>query len=104
MIELLGLMVEALPIGPDGIHRAAEEMIAEHGPDALTTAKKRALMCTLDGTDTLPSELQSQYKLEALERRVQELEALERRVQSLEAWALKDLIIEGGPVSSAVFE
>ena len=60
--------------------------------------------CTLDGTDTLPSELQSQYKLEALERRVQELEALERRVQSLETWALKDSIIEGGPVSSVVFE
>ena len=60
--------------------------------------------CTLDGTDTLPSELQSQYKLEALERRVQELEALERRVQSLEVWALKDSIIEGGPVSSVVFE
>ncbi len=70
--------------------------------------------CTLDGTDTLPSELQSQYKLEALERRVQELEALERRVQELEAlerrvqsletWALKDSIIEGGPVSSVVFE
>ena len=50
--------------------------------------------CTLDGTDTLPSELQSQYKLEALER----------RVQSLETWALKDSIIEGGPVSSVVFE
>ena len=50
--------------------------------------------CTLDGTDTLPSELQSQYKLEALERRVQELEA----------WALKDSIIEGAPVSSVVFE
>ncbi len=60
--------------------------------------------CTLDGTDTLPSELQSQYKLEALERRVQELEALERRVWSLETWTLKDSIIQGGPVSSTVFE
>ncbi len=64
----------------------------------------QASTCTLDGTDTLPSELQSQHKLEALERRVQELEALERRVQSLETWALKDSIIEGGPVSSVVFE
>ena len=35
-------MVEALPIGSDGIHRAAEEMIADHGPEALAEAKKRA--------------------------------------------------------------
>ena len=42
-------MTEALPIGPDGIHRAAEEMIVDHGPDALTTAKKRALVLRAEG-------------------------------------------------------
>ncbi len=46
-------MIEALPIGPDGIHRAAEEMIAEHGPDALTTAKKRALVLSAEGFESL---------------------------------------------------
>ena len=46
-------MIEALPIGPDGIHRAAEEMIAEHGPEALTTAKKRALVLRSAGFESL---------------------------------------------------
>ncbi len=46
-------MVEALPIGPDGIHRAAEEMIVEHGPEALTTAKKRALVLRAEGFESL---------------------------------------------------
>ncbi len=52
--ERMGVfMIEALPIGPDGIHRAAEEMIAEHGPDALTTAKKRALVLRAEGFESL---------------------------------------------------
>jgi len=46
-------MIEALPIGPDGIHRAAEEMIAEYGPDALTTAKKRVLVLRAEGFESL---------------------------------------------------
>ncbi len=46
-------MVEALPIGPDGIHRAAEEMIAEHGPEALTTAKKEAHAARAEGFESL---------------------------------------------------
>jgi hypothetical protein len=46
-------MIEALPIGPDGIHRAAEEMIVEHGPEALTTAKKRALVLRAEGFESL---------------------------------------------------
>ena len=31
-----------LPISPDSIHRAAEEMIAEYGPEALAEAKEQA--------------------------------------------------------------
>ncbi len=46
-------MIEALPIGPDGIHRAAEEMIVENGPEALTTAKKRALVLRAEGFESL---------------------------------------------------
>ncbi len=46
-------MVEALPIGPDGIHRAAEEMIAEHGPEALTRAKTRAQTLRAEGLESL---------------------------------------------------
>ncbi len=36
-------MVEALPIGSDSIHRAAKEMITDHGPEALAKAKKQTL-------------------------------------------------------------
>jgi hypothetical protein len=46
-------MTEALPIGSDGIHRAAEEMIAAHGPEALTTAKKRALVLRAEGFESV---------------------------------------------------
>ncbi len=46
-------MIEALPIGPDGIYRAAEEMIAEHGPEALAKAKTRAQTLRSEGFDSL---------------------------------------------------
>jgi hypothetical protein len=46
-------MIEALPIGPDGIHRAAEEMVADHGPEALTRAKTRALVLRAEGLESL---------------------------------------------------
>ena len=46
-------MVEALPIGSDGIHRAAEEMIADHGPEALAEAKKRAQAVRSEGFESL---------------------------------------------------
>jgi hypothetical protein len=46
-------MVEALPIGPDGIHRAAEEMIADHGPEALAKARKRAQTVRSEGFESL---------------------------------------------------
>ncbi len=46
-------MIEALPIGPDGIHRAAEEMIAEHGPEALAKARKRAQTVRSEGFESL---------------------------------------------------
>ena len=46
-------MVEALPISPDSIHRAAEEMIAEYGPDALTTAKERAQDLRSEGFESV---------------------------------------------------
>ncbi len=46
-------MAEALPIGSDGIHRAAEEMIADHGPEALAEAKKRAQAVRSEGFESL---------------------------------------------------
>ncbi len=46
-------MVEALPIGPDGIHRAAEVMIAEYGPEALAEAKERAQDLRSEGFESL---------------------------------------------------
>ncbi len=46
-------MIEALPIGPNGIHRAAEEMIAEHGPEALAKARKRAQTVRSEGFESL---------------------------------------------------
>ncbi len=46
-------MVEALPIGPDSIHRAAEEMIAECGPEALAIAKKRSQKLRSAGYDSV---------------------------------------------------
>ncbi len=46
-------MVEALPIGPDSNHRAAEEMIAELGPEALAKAKKRAQSTRSEGFESL---------------------------------------------------
>ena len=46
-------MVVALPIGPDGICRAAEEMIAEHGPEALAKAKKEAQTTRSEGFESL---------------------------------------------------
>ena len=47
------IMIEALPIGPDGIHRAAEEMIADHGPEALAKAKTQALALRSEGFGSL---------------------------------------------------
>lgn len=35
-------MIVALPIGPDGIHRAAEKMILDYGSEALARAERRA--------------------------------------------------------------
>ena len=35
-------MIVALPIGPDGIHRAAEKMILDYGAEALARAERRA--------------------------------------------------------------
>jgi hypothetical protein len=35
-------MIVALPIGPDGIHRAAERMILDYGTEALARAERRA--------------------------------------------------------------
>ncbi len=46
-------MVEALPIGPDGIYRAAEEMIGEHGPEALAEAKTRAQTLRSEGFESI---------------------------------------------------
>ena len=46
-------MVEALLIGSDGIHRAAEEMITDHGPDALAKGKKQALALRSEGFGSL---------------------------------------------------
>ena len=46
-------MVEALPIGPDGIYRAAEEMIADHGPEALAEAKTRAQTLRSEGFESI---------------------------------------------------
>ncbi len=46
-------IVVALPIGPDGIHRAAEEMITEHGSEALAEAKKRARTVRSEGFESL---------------------------------------------------
>jgi hypothetical protein len=46
-------VAEALPIGSDGIHRAAEEMITDHGPDALAKGKKQALALRSEGFGSL---------------------------------------------------
>ena len=46
-------MVEALPIGSDSIHRAAEEMITDHGPEALAKAKKQTLALRSEGFGSL---------------------------------------------------
>ena len=46
-------MVEGLPIGPDGIHRAAEEMVAEYGPKALSIAKERARGLRSEGFESV---------------------------------------------------
>ena len=46
-------MAEALPIGSDGIHRAAEEMITEYGSEALAEAKKRAQAVRSEGFESL---------------------------------------------------
>jgi propionyl-CoA carboxylase alpha chain len=46
-------MVEALPIGPDGIHRAAEEMITKHGPEALAEARKQAQTLRSEGFESV---------------------------------------------------
>ena len=42
-------MVEVSVIGPDAVHRAAEDLIAEHGAEALTIAKMRALDLRSEG-------------------------------------------------------
>jgi len=46
-------MIVALPIGPDGIQRAAEEMVAEHGPEALARASNRAQALKAQGLESL---------------------------------------------------
>ena len=46
-------MVEALPIGPDGIYRAAEEMVTDHGSKALAEAKKRAQTLRSEGFESV---------------------------------------------------
>jgi hypothetical protein len=46
-------MVEALPIGSDSIHRAAEEMITDHGPEALAKSKKQTLALRSEGFGSL---------------------------------------------------
>ncbi len=46
-------MVEALLIGSDGIHRAAEEMITDRGPEALAKAKKQTLALSSEGFGSL---------------------------------------------------
>ena len=46
-------MVEALPIGPEGISRAAEEMVAEYGAEALTIAKERARGLRSEGFESV---------------------------------------------------
>ncbi len=46
-------MVEALPIGPDGIHRTAKEMIAECGPETQAKAKKQAQTLRSEGFESL---------------------------------------------------
>ena len=52
--ERLGVfMIEALPIGPEGIYRAAEKMIGEHGSEALAEAKKEAQTARAEGIESL---------------------------------------------------
>ncbi len=47
-------MAEALPVGSDGIHRAAEEdEKTDHGPEALAEAKKRAQAVRSEGFESL---------------------------------------------------
>ena len=46
-------MVIALPIGPDSIHRAAEQMITEYGSKALAEARKRARTVRSEGFESL---------------------------------------------------
>ena len=46
-------MVEMSIVGPDVVHRAAEELIAEYGCDALAVAKDRALDLKSEGIEPL---------------------------------------------------
>jgi hypothetical protein len=46
-------MIEALPIGPEGIYQAAEKMIGEHGSEALAEANKEAQTARAEGIESL---------------------------------------------------
>ena len=46
-------MIVAFPIGPDGIHRAAEKMIRDYGPEAWTRARRRAQRLEAQELDAL---------------------------------------------------
>jgi hypothetical protein len=46
-------MIEALPISPEGIARAAEELVAEHGSRALAKAREHAQTLRSEGYESL---------------------------------------------------
>jgi hypothetical protein len=46
-------MIVALPIGPEGIHRAAERMILEYGSEALARAERRTMRLQSQELDAL---------------------------------------------------
>lgn len=47
------IMVEVSIVGPGGVHRAAEELIAEYGSEALDVAKKRTVALRSEGFESL---------------------------------------------------
>jgi hypothetical protein len=46
-------MIEALPIGPEGIYRAAEKLICERGSEALAEANKEAQTARAEDIESL---------------------------------------------------
>ena len=46
-------MIVAFPIGPDGIHRAAERMIQDYGPEAWVRARRRTQRLEAQDLDAL---------------------------------------------------